>query len=260
MIDQNKVEWRSCKVVDCPHYMVSSEGEVINKLTNYKMNPGVNRNRYVMICIRDIEGKRRVFNLGRLVLMVFKPHPLQDEKGMIEADHIDGNTQNNKLSNLRWLTKEENRSIHHNSKKRNKHKWGIAVVRYGISETYDMFPEKIEIYARQADVDMSQSVISTLLTYGHLSKKYRCRIYYKDQIPEEFQDLPVKVMSQKKNSRDRKISCYNKEGDCMKIYDTITSVQEDGFNKYKCYNAAREKKMYRGLYWRFTDEIFKDQS
>ena len=76
MIDKNKVEWRSCKVVDCPHYMVSSEGEVINKLTNYKMNPGVNRNRYVMICIRDIEGKRRVFNLGRLVLMVFKPHPL----------------------------------------------------------------------------------------------------------------------------------------------------------------------------------------
>lgn len=44
----------------------------------------------------------------------------------------------------------------------------------------------------------------------------------------------------------------------MKIYDTITSVQEDGFNKYKCYNAAREKKMYRGLHWRFTDELFKD--
>lgn len=46
----------------------------------------------------------------------------------------------------------------------------------------------------------------------------------------------------------------------MKVYPKITSVQEDGFNKYKAYNSAREKTMYRGLYWRFTDELFEIES
>lgn len=107
---KSKTEWRSCACVKCPKYMISTEGEVFNKTSNYKMNPGLNRNRYVMICIRDNEGNRHVFNLARLMLMVFKPHPLQDMKGLIEADHIDGNPQNNRLSNLRWLSKEENRT------------------------------------------------------------------------------------------------------------------------------------------------------
>lgn len=42
----------------------------------------------------------------------------------------------------------------------------------------------------------------------------------------------------------------------MKIYDSITAVEEDGFNKFKVFNAAREKTIYKELHWRFMDEIF----
>lgn len=195
------------------------------------------------------------------MLMVFKPHPLQDEKGMVEADYINGDITDNRLENLRWLSRDDNRSAHKNHRKKRKtQKWGIALVRYGFSDNYDLVPQKVEIYARQADVDISQSVVSTLLNYGHYSKKYGCRIFYKDKLPEEFNNLPFEIKSERSGRRERQIGCYNKDGDCMKVYKSVTAVQEDGFNKYKCYNAAREKTMYRELYWRFTDELFEIES
>lgn len=257
MENNNQIKWKDCKNIDCPHYKISTQGDVVNKLTNYKMNPGIQRTGYRMICIRDYEGKRRVFNLGRLMLMVFKPHPLQDERGMVEVDYINGDITDNRLENLRWLSRDDNRSAHKNHrKKRKSQKWGIAVVRYKVSLDYEHIPEKVEIYGRQADVDIKQSVVSTLLNFGHYSKKYKCRIYYKDQLPDEFKDLPVEIKTERHGTRERKIGCYNKDGDCMKIYDSITAVEEDGFNKFKVFNAAREKTIYKELHWRFMDEIF----
>lgn len=83
------------------------------------------------------------------MLMVFKPHPLQKMKGLIEVDYVNGNVLDNRLENLRWLSKEENRSLQKSSRKERKsQKWGVAVVRYEIDDNFKPYPVKVDIYAR----------------------------------------------------------------------------------------------------------------
>lgn len=50
-------------------------------------------------------GKRKSMWLQRLVLLTFIGEP---PNNYYEAAHIDGNTSNNRLSNLRWATSKEN--------------------------------------------------------------------------------------------------------------------------------------------------------
>lgn len=50
--------------------------------------------------------KRKFFYIHRLVLMAFSRLPTDEE----DADHVDGDTENNHLSNLRWMPMSKNRS------------------------------------------------------------------------------------------------------------------------------------------------------
>ena len=84
-------------------YEVSNLGDVRNKLTGKVLKPfdkqGYKR---VRLC-KD----KAVFSTGihRLAMMAFCP---VDGMERLEVDHIDGDKSNNILSNLRWVTHEEN--------------------------------------------------------------------------------------------------------------------------------------------------------
>ena len=255
---KKEVQWKDCSVVDCPKYMVSTAGDLFNSNTNQKMNPGVSRTGYKMVCIRDEQNNRHVFNLGRLVLMVFSPHPLMFDKGMIECDHIDGDKSNNNIENLRWLTRDDNKKLRYLKNKRKYHKRGVALVKYELNENLDLIPSKVYVYARQSDTPLPYSVINTLLRYEHYSKKYMCSAFYLDMYkdqehwPEELKNLPVSYETER-TTRDRKIACYDENGVQLKVYRTITSTEKDGFNFQKAYRAARDGKPYMNLDWKFID-------
>lgn len=53
------------------------------------------------------ENKRKVYLLHRLLAIIFVPNPLM----LPQINHIDGNKQNDNLSNLEWCTPREN-TIH----------------------------------------------------------------------------------------------------------------------------------------------------
>jgi hypothetical protein len=95
-------------------YEVSDWGRVRNKNTGYIMNPMLTHDGYYSINLQKNTGyknncKRRVH---RLVLKAF--NPLRDYKDMI-SHHINENKLDNILTNLRWCTIEEHKSIHSNT-------------------------------------------------------------------------------------------------------------------------------------------------
>lgn len=71
--------------------------------TKEKISKITNKNQYRYISLYN-NGKSKRIGTHRLVALHFIPNP--DNKPMV--DHIDGNRDNNKAENLRWVTNQEN--------------------------------------------------------------------------------------------------------------------------------------------------------
>jgi hypothetical protein len=80
--------------------LVSSTGEVMNALTGYVQEPKYNKGGYARVCV----GHREMYLLSRVVAECFLPNP----DNLPQVDHIDRNTKNNDVSNLRWVSEADN--------------------------------------------------------------------------------------------------------------------------------------------------------
>lgn len=85
-------------------FEVNEEGVVRNRFTGHIYSPSI-RKGYLRIGI-SYRGKKRDFNIHRLVAICFVPNP--DNKPQV--NHRDGNKLNNHASNLEWVTTQENRA------------------------------------------------------------------------------------------------------------------------------------------------------
>lgn len=89
-----------------PGYEVSTEGQVrslrfgkTKELSQQLSSTGG----YAQVRI-GVQGKGRTLRVHRLVAETFLPNP----NAYTEVDHIDRNRTNNRVSNLRWVTRSEN--------------------------------------------------------------------------------------------------------------------------------------------------------
>lgn len=105
-----------------PNYNVSNFGNVKNVRTNRVLQPVRLKKQYGYECFHVKlynESRKKGYNnkVHRLVAIAFIPNP--QSKPLV--DHIDRNTSNNHVSNLRWADKQENAM---NSKQRSDNKTG----------------------------------------------------------------------------------------------------------------------------------------
>lgn len=111
--------------------------------------------------------KRRSFLVHRLVALAFLPNP----KKKSEVNHIDANVENNNVSNLEWVTPEENREHY-----RRYHKQHVAFY-------YDKSKKKNKYYCRLYYGKMSFSL-------GYYSTKEEATMVFVETYLEWYGHLP----------------------------------------------------------------------
>ena len=84
-------------------YQVSDTGVVKTTKTGRILTPTVSRHGYERVCLFKMDRERR-YRVHRLVAMAFIPNP----DNLPQVNHIDGNKRNNHVSNLEWITNEDN--------------------------------------------------------------------------------------------------------------------------------------------------------
>lgn len=100
-------EWRP--VVGFPDYRISSFGRVLSGRRSRgrewrPMRPGTDNDGYLKVLLRTVDNRSRTMPIHRMVAEAFHgPRPPGQQ-----IRHLDGNPQNNVLSNLRYGSATEN--------------------------------------------------------------------------------------------------------------------------------------------------------
>lgn len=85
------------------NYNIHEDGTIINNRTGRVMKFNANHKGYLHVQLSD-KGKKRTITLHRLIYLNFIGEIPQG----LEVNHIDGNKENNHISNLELVTRKEN--------------------------------------------------------------------------------------------------------------------------------------------------------
>lgn len=88
-------------------YKITNKGEVLNLANNTYLKPLRQNNGYLCVGLADGEGNHKRLTIHRLVALHFLPNPYEHD----QVNHINGNKEDNSVSNLEWASPKEN--IHH---------------------------------------------------------------------------------------------------------------------------------------------------
>lgn len=110
--DDRPILWSDIKGYE-GFYRVSTDGQVqsVERVREYLnatiksriLRQSPNPKGYLMVKLYK-DGDKKTFPVHRLVAQAFIPNP----QNKPQIDHIDGNTKNNNVTNLRWATNKEN--------------------------------------------------------------------------------------------------------------------------------------------------------
>lgn len=105
MINVNNSNW---KQIDNTNYYISKDAQVYNNTGEYLCNISEPSDKlgYKQVSITLTDGKKSNFKVHKLMGNTWLVKPNDNQKYVI--DHIDGNRNNNDLSNLEWVTYKEN--------------------------------------------------------------------------------------------------------------------------------------------------------
>jgi len=168
------------EVKDCSNYLIYPNGLIFSKKRKKFMKVNIHKKGYNRITlISDDNKKLKSFELHRLLARHFIPNP----NNYPVVDHIDRNTRNNNLTNLRWTSYAGNSR---NCKNR-KSKLGLKGVHQNyinsyqsvieLSKTFYNIDEAIE-YRNRLFEQAGRKIRKPFIGITNLKKKFKVRIKF----------------------------------------------------------------------------------
>lgn len=102
----------TCCDIATGKYFIDEDGNIYSMYKKGYINGHPDRDGYISVLLKTNQGQQKRFNIHKLVMLTFGEYPPSDMKSPT-IDHIDGNNQNNKFENLRWLERKMNSSLKH---------------------------------------------------------------------------------------------------------------------------------------------------
>lgn len=102
MTNSNECIWKVCPIAD--FFEVSTNGDVRLVTRKRIIKPCNNGHDYLYVTKVFSGKKKKHFYVHRLVAATF----LENPENLAEVNHIDGNKQNNNVSNLEWCSRRDN--------------------------------------------------------------------------------------------------------------------------------------------------------
>ena len=86
-------------------YYATDDGHIFSEHLGRNISEYFDKDGYKKVRLSNGDGSRKVFSVHRLILETFCPNSDSDK---LQVNHIDGNKTNNNLSNLEWVTCQQN--------------------------------------------------------------------------------------------------------------------------------------------------------
>ena len=192
------------KINDFPNYIVSTNGQVMSlKHTIDSQIKGTNcqrvykgkvlkqiksSNGYLYVCVKNNNNQYKRKLVHRLVAETFIDNPFNKN----EVNHKDGNKLNNDISNLEWVTREENikhafdnELIKRENQSKSHDKYKIGIVRLLNGKVIDRFGS-IKEASRKLGIYEHTIKYAALHSKSHFYKGYEYRVesYGEERISE----------------------------------------------------------------------------
>ena len=172
-----------------PEYLIDLEGNVYSNITFKYLKPHLMPIGYPAYSLLNLKGKKVTVPQHRLLAETYLPNP----ENCREVNHIDGNKQNNTLSNLEWVHGFENI----------RHAFTSGLTSKKACIDYD----KIDTYVAQLRVSGTWSSLSRQLGLSDCStlRKLVKRDYERRGLAAEFQEL-TSIMCARNNCNNKRNS------------------------------------------------------
>ena len=136
-------------IIDFPNYEINELGEVRNKMSGVMKKAFSNKGYLHTSLSKDC--KQKNFQIHRLIALHFIPNP----DNLPEVDHINGIKTDNRIENLRWVSRQQN-MWNRNSKGCYQKPNGKYIARLKLNGksiylgTYDTSEEAHQVYINKA--------------------------------------------------------------------------------------------------------------
>lgn len=143
-----------------PMYAVNQDGQVYSLRRGHVLNPKRNHDGYLRIQLYSVNGCEFV-GIHRLIAETFIPNP--ENKPFV--NHIDGNKQNNRVSNLEWCTQKENIA----------HAWETGLSNRQLNtcgkrvRQFDQYGTAIRDYPSLMEAERVTGIPHTNISYAHIN-------------------------------------------------------------------------------------------